>query len=591
MKTHLASFLRPTVMLKPKHAIFLFVLLQLYFASNTLSFGFWKSSDIVFRYMLVFYGAWLGGFVLLLALLLTVGRRFSASWFALAVLVVLSIPFSWDLWIRSIEIDSSGVRDVVRFLLLPAMYLYFRIGLERVGWTACAVLVLCVLSFAGHAGLSDPTGPSHDFDTVEMDKKTNVHVIMLDALTHSPFSETFMGVENPAADHLATLNDTIYAGSLGFSEFVPTMGAWGALFNLGRRSRDHGFFSGSRPSRLTALLRENGYRISTGYSGDFFGWRKGKYVDHYHRGEYQSLKGALVCTSREGKLGFCSKLSQSIFLRLSKETTEGKHERKREWSDMVVDLIDRAEREATGPLFSAFYIYLPIGHTPKNYRSGDSEMFAEYRQFFVDGVQHARKVIENIDRLRVRYPGSIFIVAGDHGPYVSRGAPEEDRRFIVLDRHGVALALLNASNLCAWSRDWLSRQRYLTPSRMLVASFACKGESRRLTEHFTDNEEFIRFGESLAAEEASGESIESRGGFEEPAGAPDQSVVMCMCVGGSVKARMNCERRCTRTAIAGADDDSEREGVSERRSACRALIGTHFELRVARCDDLEAIRE
>ena len=47
--------------------------------------------------------------------------------------------------------------------------------------------------------------------------------------------------------------------------------------------------------------------------------------------------------------------------------------------------------------------------------------------------------------------------------------PQGDRRFEVLGRHAVALALLNASNLCAWSRDWLARQRYLTPGRMLAA--------------------------------------------------------------------------------------------------------------------------
>ena len=169
----------------------------------------------------------------------------------------------------------------------------------------------------------------------------------------------------------------------------------------------------------------------------------------------------------------------------------------REWTDTVIDLIDRAERDATGPLFSAFHHYSPIGHTSMDYRSGDAEMFEEYKRIFVKRVQRARQVLENIDRLRRRYPGSIFIVSGDHGPFLSRTAPEEERRFIVLDRHAVALALLNASNLCGWSRDWLDQQRYLTPSRMLVASLACNGESRRLTEHFTDNEEFIRYGESF----------------------------------------------------------------------------------------------
>ena len=198
-----------------------------------------------------------------------------------------------------------------------------------------------------------------------------------------------------------------------------------------------------------------------------------------------------------GKLGFCSQLSQFLFSQLFVEESVDQNEATTEWPNAVVDLIDRAERNARGPLFSAFHIYLP-GHTPLEFRRDNEEMFEEYKREFVEGVQRARKVIEDIDRLRTRYPESIFIVSGDHGPYLSRTAPEEDRRFIVLDRHGVALALLNASNLCTWARDWLDRQRYLTPSRMLAATLACGGESRRLTEHFADDEEFIRFGESFA---------------------------------------------------------------------------------------------
>ena len=500
MKIALTNFFRPAVILKPGPAICLFALLQIYFVSNTLSFGFWKSAAGVFTYMLAFYGVWLLGIVLLLSLILVASRRFSPPWLVLAVLVVLSIPFSWELWIRSLEFDSSATRNQLRILVLPIIFLYFRIGFERVSWTACAILILCVLSLAGHAGLSISTEPPRGFDTFELDKKTNIHVIMLDSLTHSPFSKEFMGIENQAADHLATLDDTIYAGSLGFSENVPTRAAWGTLFNLGHPVQGrsyYGSFSGSTPSRLTALLRGNGYSIATGFSSDYFGWKKGKHVDHYFRGRVQRLKRDLSCSMKKGKLGFCSSFSQSIFSRLFVESGD-QDEAKREWPDTVIDLVDRAEGNAKGPLFSAFHIYLP-GHTPKDYRSGDAEMFAEYKRYFVEGVQRARKVIENFDRLRKRHPESIFIVSGDHGPYLSRKATEEDRRFIVLDRHGVALALLNASNLCAWSRDWLARQRYLTPSRMLAASLACNGESRGLTEHFTDNEEFIRFGESFAA--------------------------------------------------------------------------------------------
>ena len=496
MKSHLANFLRPSVAVKPWHAIFLFILLQIYLASNALSFGFWKSADGVFGYMLVFYGVWLAGLVLLLSLILATGRRLNFSWFALAALVVLSIPFAWELWVRSMEFERDAIRVAVSVLLLPTMDLYFRIGLERVRWMAYAVLLLCALSFWGHSGLSVSTGSPQDFDTVELDKKTNVHVIMLDSFTHSPFSKEFMGVESSAADYLATLDDGFHAGALGFVENVLTRRSWRTLFYLGRKGRGRGFFSGRDPSPLTVLLRENGYTITTGFASDYFGWYKGEYVDHYHRGALRKLKHDLYCATRTGKLGFCSAFSQSIFSRFFTKKREDQYQ-SGEWPDTVVDLIDRTERNATAPQFSAFYIYKPFGHTPLDFRTDDAEMFAKYTQRFVDQGQDAREVIDKIDRLRRRYPESIFIVSGDHGPNLSRTAPDEERRFHVLDRHSVALALLNASNLCAWSRDWLARQRYLTPSRMLVASLACNGESRQLTEHFTDNEEFIRYGESF----------------------------------------------------------------------------------------------
>ena len=500
MRIDLKSFARPAATVKLWHTIWLFVLLQTYFVSNTLSFGFWRSGPGVFVYMLLFYGLWLVGLSLLLSLFLAAGRRFSPSWLVLVVLVVLSIPFSWELWVRSLEIDSSTVRMALRILLLPAILLYFRIGYGRAGWTGCAILLLCALSLAGHAGFSVSTEPPRVFDPFELDKKTNIHVIMLDSFTHSAFTKEFMDVSNPATEHLATLDDAIHAGSLGFSENVPTRLAWRTLFNLGHElgqgEAHYGFFSGATPSRLTALLRKNGYGIATGFSTDYFGWEKGKHVDHYYRGEFQRLNRDLICATKKGKLGFCSRYSKFMFSWVFLGGWNRQHHGTKEWPDTVIDLIDRAERNANDPLFSGFHINLP-GHTPVDYRSGNAEMFAEYKRKFIEGVQRARKVIEDIDRLRKRHPESVFIVSGDHGPYLSRTVPEEERRFIVLDRHAVALALLNASNLCAWSRDWLARQRYLTPSRMLAASLACNGESRRLTEHFTDNEEFMRFGESF----------------------------------------------------------------------------------------------
>ncbi len=359
---------------------------------------------------------------------------------------------------------------------------------------------LCSVSFMGHSEFLADFEHSkwrnyHETDRISLNRKNNVHVIMFDSLTHSAFSETFIGVRNPAADYLATLDDTIYADHMGFAEHVLTKPAWATLFELGG-GKNNGAFSGRTTSLLTALLRKNGYYIQSGFSSNYFGSNKGEYVDDYIIYEGIKLEYTLICQSGEPLLGFCSKLSSTTFKNWFRRSF--KQSENQAWPETVIDLIDQAEQKTQGPVFSAFYIYRPVGHTFNNHRTGDAKMFAQYRRYFIDQTRRAKKLMEDINRLRQRFPDSIFIIAGDHGPFLSR-TEKKDRRFIVLDQHGVALALLNAPNVCPWSKNWLERQRYLTPSRMLAASLACDGESRKLTEHFKDNEEFVRFGESLAS--------------------------------------------------------------------------------------------
>lgn len=316
---------------------------------------------------------------------------------------------------------------------------------------------------------------------------------MFDSLTHSAFSENWLGVRNPAADYLSMLDDTIYAGIMGFVERVPTRNSWATLFELERERGNFRAFSGRTPSFLADLLRYNDYYIQTGYSGSYFGAVQGEHVDRYIF-EVVRLEDSLICTAQVPLLGFCSELSRTIYRNWFTGPFRQTHFR--EWPKEVISLIDRAEREVTGPIFTAFHIYSPVGHTSNTHQTNDPKMVAEYKEQFISQTKRAQGLMEDINRLRKRFPDSIFIVSGDHGPYLSR-TEEEDRRFIVLDRHAIALSLLNATNLCPWSKNWLEQQKYLTPGRMLAASLACDGESRKLTQHFRDNEEFIRFGESL----------------------------------------------------------------------------------------------
>ena len=480
-----------------RNTILLFVSLQIYFASNTLSFGFWKSTEYVFEYMLLFYGVWLVAIVLLLTLILLICRRFENKWIALIALVFLSVPFAYDLWVWSFEIESRTARYVVRIIILPLVYLYFRLGLSQLRIAVGGVFLLCTVSFFGHAGPIFAIDRTHDFESIELSRKPNIHIVMLDAFTHSSFTSEFMGLSNPAAEFLKDRHDAIFAGTLGFSERDFTTGAWGTLFNLANGDWTSHVMSGMKPSRLAMLLRENGYTITTGYSDGYFGWQQGEWVDYYHRGgSFHSLRSDLACISDKGKLGLCEKLSQSIFSKLFIDDTVDRNKWNRDWPDKVIEYIDNDERSKSGPLFSAYHIYVP-GHTPTDFVTGNEEMFQEFRTQYAKGLDEAKVIVKKIDQLRQRYPHSIFIIAGDHGPILSRTAPKSESRFLLLDGHAIALSMLNISNLCPWSKKWLDEQQYLTPSRMLVAALVCDNRSRQLTEHFVDNEEFIRFGKSF----------------------------------------------------------------------------------------------
>ena len=305
-----------------RNTIVQFAILQVFFASNAFSFGFWKSAEFVFEYMLIFFGAWILLLTTLTSSALILCRWFKKPRLAISLAVLFCLPFSWQLWARSIEFDSICHRYIMCIALLPIVYVYFMFGLRRMRTTIGVVSALCIISFIGHADFaaselskSKTDDSLREIGSLSLDNKPNIHIVMLDSLADSSFTSEFMGIRNPAADLIASLSDAIYAGNLGFSEFVPTKAAWGALFNLGDEGTSD-YFTGVKPGRLNVLLRANGYKLSTGFSGDYFGLGKGYWIDSYHVGSREDLSTDLACASDMVNLEFCSAFSRTIFAKL-----------------------------------------------------------------------------------------------------------------------------------------------------------------------------------------------------------------------------------------------------------------------------------
>ena len=489
-----------------RNLIIAFLLLQIYFICNLLSFGFWKFGTTIFVYTIVYFGLWIVGLTLLLWLYCKTKKKDILSRSTIVVLVILAVPM-FGIWVQSLQIQINWLGWIIVLIFPLIVVIYYRVSTSHIVGTVFTMLGLCVLSFIGHAELttgiqsSSYQNPNMKFGTMDLQHKPNIHVIMFDALTNSAFSREFLGVTNLPDEFLSGLSDAISAESLGFQESVPTRNAWNTLFGLGIKiPLRYRPFSGLDQSPLTLLLRTNGYKIQTGYSNSHLGFKKGPHVDFYHIGRAEFRDNA-ICDQK--LLGFCSKLSESVY-NIFDEFINRNVDRiyaKGSWSTTVLELVENFEKITNSPIFSAFYIFKP-GHAPNNYETKNAEMFKSYKDRFTGNLELVRETLVNINELRLKFPDSIFIVAGDHGPYLTRNLKEgENERFRVLDRHNVALSLLNAHNLCEIPRKWLVKLNYITPSRMLAASLACSGDSLRLLEIFQDDRmEFIEFGNSYFEE-------------------------------------------------------------------------------------------
>ena len=492
--------------LNVQNTLIAFALLQIYFVCNLLSFGYWRESADVFLYLILFFGVWIIGLTLALALYLKFKDRMKFSRYSVAVLTLVTLPL-YVIWVDSLQIRSDPVEWLLVLSFPFAVAIYYRLGQVHVAKIAATMVGLSLIAFMGHAGFtlwesknSVEEHPNMHLAKISLDRTPNIHVIKFDALTHSAYSKEFMGVTNPAANYLSELDDAIYADTRGFQEKSTTRNAWATLFGLGVQVSGKHPFSGAGASPLTSILRNHGYKIHTGYSSRYFGNEKGPYIDFYYLGYAFSL----ICSGKI--IGLCNEYSLAIFSRLfdDAETSEltkystyrystWSKNRNQRWAKLVLQLIRTIEIESTTPVFTAFHINLP-NHTATSFEFGNTDMFNGYVDLYVTRVEIVRDLLREIDQLRLQFPDSIFLVGGDHGPIMSRGLDRDKMiRYWTLDRHAVALSLMNVHNLCKSSEEWLQQQIYLTPSRMIAASLACDGESRNLLKHFQDNPNFVKY--------------------------------------------------------------------------------------------------
>ena len=389
----------------------------------------------------------------------------------------VALYFALSGWFSTLSISSQTV--VVFIIFLSFIFFFVLIG-KRIlplrnansvlGVTALGMFIVLTTSV-----LYTPKNESKltSFADIRFRTTPNIHILAVDALIPVSLAEKYMGLSPSDLPYDQMLDDSrvvVYRNA--FASHVPTKPSLTSLMLLAHadyyREDSYPYFAGRANGPVTQAFHSNGYNIWTGYNASHFG-RKGPFVDFNHPGQDSPFLHSTLC-----RLALQNPLKYFGICYFMSLITDDR-EPKQKWSDQIIDIIGRSVREYATPVFTLHYISNPIGHTPSGFQISDQHAFEQYIELFRTG---ARKTAEMMDYLRDRIESdnepSVFIVIGDHGPYLSNGInPDDDESFFVQDRYGILATILVNETDCSTEQLKYYTPSFATPERILAGIMRC----------------------------------------------------------------------------------------------------------------------
>jgi len=491
----------PTV--APRSRVALPTLWALLFANALASSAGGVMEDMAGRFLLPLYG-WVAIVFLVQILLLSLVLRWCRRdllplllFTATGALAFYALNFSLADWFRTGGVPLKLFTIAVTTLIIGGIFLS---SVERPAlWPKMALALLLALSapiataavekFAA-PGLNDEA--LQRFTKIRFSSTPDIHLISLDALAPPDLAERYLGIEEtPYSNALAA--QAIHRFPNAFASHVPTKWSLNSVMRLAQEDFPPylDYFSGRRPSPLTALLHANGYQIATGFPITFMGVQ-GAHVDNYRPDPSWAVENSALCilagASTISFFGFCE--IGTVFDRAPIE---------KPWAEQVIGLVkDYLARPSGSPVFSYHHILDPVGHTSLDFRTGDAESLQQFTRYFMPRAEQADALISRLTQVAQQASRpAIVLLLGDHGLWVSRTVSfEEDPAFFVQDRHGVVLAILANETGCSQKELEHFMPSYATPERLIGGLIRCLAADRQQAEqalHFAEPKAFDAF--------------------------------------------------------------------------------------------------
>ena len=308
------------------------------------------------------------------------------------------------------------------------------------------------------------TGDTSNLRDVTFKRRPNIYFLSFDGMAPRVLLREYMGVEN------TPFHDLFNARFRRFENFfvnaVYTMVSLESVLGLDerlyktkvqeiRKKTGNGFsqlmFSGNSPSPLFDLFKKNGYETNTAYAGEYFGKRKGPFVDRYFTGG-----NPLVCNLLDDRIRAFSFWGYCLVVAWRANDANA-----REYERVIDYLGEVSFRDA--PQFAMAHL-APPGHAVRSFRYSDQAQLAEYRVSYRLGSAAAAGLLARLlAHLDEHDPEAILLVYSDHGPLLSTNVPFANAPEFVVQDHFGALGGVHPPTACAqWFDEAQERRGYLT---------------------------------------------------------------------------------------------------------------------------------
>jgi hypothetical protein len=316
-------------------------------------------------------------------------------------------------------------------------------------------------------------------------KKPNIYVFSFETLPPLSITKKHLGIESNYFQK--NIEHKIHLLKNNFADNVPTSNSLNSFLFLDQqkfRKLDEktagSFFAGRNLSTVFKILKDNNYKLITGFHDSTFG-APGKYVDSHLN--FRSVKNESNAKTQiypqycQFKLPwyhfqlfmYCNVLNKFLNINDNLRLKSGE-----DFHQYLLTLINKKDNQ---PKFAFFHIYKTIHPT---------EGINDFSKFFKNELENVfiymNKVIENVTN---KDPGSLLILTGDHSHLILKWSKNQnlknsvinqytdEEKAIILDTYPAFGAIYDHSSICKKNTNVLISKKYSTNSMIMNHILGC----------------------------------------------------------------------------------------------------------------------